>query len=580
VRVTSLSPLFKVLAHASRNFPLLWLTLGISVASIVVELIAMASLFPLAEVAIGREFVPQGVWVRVISLFPERSSVLMFLCLFLVLLFARVATGGLVLILQAKLGRLMIAHFSASAFEAFVKHLSFKDIQEKTIGHFMTLAGDEANRASQTVLASLRLVPTLLLAALYLGALFVHSLWVGAGVVAFLVCMGIGMVGAFRTSHQLGRRQQDESRSLNTFFVDALSGLRTVRGFNAEDYAASRYRQMIDRYVRTCFAVDLVSILGRILPALLLLVVALLGAAFFVDQETVTRNIGFAMAATAIILRFLPLVGQALDTLMRLVADLRAGEHIAHVVDTVDQAASAPAHATAAPRIARLEFDRVSFSYDDATPILQGFSAAFIAGRSYAIIGPSGSGKSTFVDLLLGFYSPCAGEILLNGVNIANFGASAIRARVGLVEQQARLLSDSVRNNLAFGRPAASQEIDQAVRIAQLEDVMAALPDGLDSSVAYQGSNLSGGQRQRISIARALVKETDVLVLDEGTNGLDAPTRDRILASLREIYRERILICLTHDKDVIAQVDEVVTLKGSEALPAPVHVPTTRTGRR
>ena len=203
----------------------------------------------------------------------------------------------------------MIAHFSANAFEAFVKHLSFREIQQKIIGHFMTLAGDEANRASQIVLAILRLVPTILLAALYLVALFVHSWWIGLAVVVFLGSMGIGMIGAFRRSHDLGARQQAESRTLNTFFVDALSGLRTVRGFNAESYAASRYRQMIQQYARTCFSVDSVNILGRALPALLLLAAGITLAWVWLDEGTLRTHLAFVMAATVIVLRFYPLVG-------------------------------------------------------------------------------------------------------------------------------------------------------------------------------------------------------------------------------------------------------------------------------
>lgn len=569
-RIVNISPVVKVTRHAFRNFPLLYVTVALSIVSAIAELAAMASLFPLAEMAAGRAISQQSTWAKVAGFFPGQTPVLFFLCFFLSLIFLRVGTAGMVALLHANLFRRMIAHFSANAFETFVKHLSFKDIQAKSIGHFITLAGDEANRASQIVSAIVRLTPTILLALLYFGALVAHSRWIGLVVFLFLALTAVSMIGAFRRSHDLGARQQAESRVLNTFFVDALSGLRTVKGFNAEDYAASRYRQMIRQYARTCFEVDAVNVLARTLPALFVLAAGIIAIVFWLDERILAERLAFAMAAAIIILRFLPLVGQGLETFMRLTADLRAGQNIADIVDIAENAASQEPRngSTDALTITRIEFDRVSFSYDDDTPILLDFSAAFEAGKTYAVVGPSGVGKSTVVDLLLGFYTPTSGKIRVNGTEVQTRDFRTLRSRIRIVEQQARLLSDTVRNNLAFGRLANASELASAVRAARLEDVLAALPEGYETPVSFQGSNFSGGQRQRINIARALVKLSDVLIVDESTAELDHDTRDRVVANLKEIYRGRILIFLTHDRDLISYVDEVVTLEKPKALQA------------
>jgi ABC-type multidrug transport system fused ATPase/permease subunit len=568
--MVNFSPVLTVSRHAFRTFPLLYAAVALSVVSVVAELAAMASLFPLAELAAGRSMREHSIWDKVAGFFSDHSPVLLFLCFFLILLFIRVGTAGVVALLQARLFRRMIAHFSASAFEAFVKHLSFREIQEKTIGHFITLAGDEANRASQIVFALTRLIPTILLVLLYFGALVFHSLWVGLAVLAFLLLAAVGLIGAFRLSHDLGARQQAESRALNTFFMDALGGLRTVRGFNAEEYAASRYRDMIRQYARTCFGVDAVNILGRTLPALILLLAGLLAIAFWFDERELAAHLSFAMAATIIVLRFLPLVGQGLDTFMKLTADLKAGQNIADVVKIAEKAALEKPSDQAREdlQIQSIEFDRVSFSYASDTPVLREFSAVFEAGKTYAVAGPSGVGKSTVIDLLLAFYPPDAGQIKVNGIQLNELETRRLRSRIGIVEQQARLLSDSIRNNLAFGRAVGEQELQGAVRAAQLEDLVAALPDGYESMVSFQGSNLSGGQRQRISIARALVKPVDVLILDESTAGLDSATRDRIVGTLKEIYRDRILIFLTHDKELVSRVDKVIALSKPEPASA------------
>lgn len=504
---------------------------------------------------------------------------------FFSLLSLRVATASVVSLLQANLYRRTIAYFPANAFETCVRALSFRDIQDKSIGHFITLAGDEANRASQIVSALVKLFPILLLALLYLGALLIQSKWIGMAVIFFLALTLLGMAGAFRRSHDLGVRQQEESRALNTFFIDALNGLRTVRAFNAEDYAASRYREMIRRYARTCFSVDAVNILGRTVPALLLLIGVITATVFLMNERALSENLAFAMAAAILILRFLPLVGQALDTFMRLTADIKAGKHIADVVDTAEAAVLAKPRLprTSLGPVKRIEFRRVTFSYDAGLPVLNEFSAVFEAGNTYAVVGPSGAGKSTVVDLLLGFRTALAGDIEVNGIDTRDIDPRALRSRVTLVEQQARLLTDSVRNNLTFGRRVDARELDAAVRVAELDAVITALPTGYETLVSYQGANFSGGQRQRLNIARALVGLADVLVLDESTAGLDAETRDRVVANLKELFRDKILIFLTHDRDLISEVDEVIALErqtNTDEQPVPNASTGTRDGYR
>jgi ABC-type multidrug transport system fused ATPase/permease subunit len=561
--VVTLTPVFIVTRHALRQFPLLYLAVVLSVVSVASELAAMATLFPLAEMAAGRSISRESVWAALPALFPKHSPTVVFLTFFSILLTVRVATVAVVALLNAKLHRELIAHFSANAFDSFVNRLSFREIQEHKIGHFITLAGDEANRASQIVAALARLLPTVLLALLYLVSLFIYSTGLGLALIGFMLVSGIALLGAFRRSHRLGSRQQSESRELNTFFIDALGGLRTVRGFNAEAYAVSRYRDMIGQYARTCFSVDAVNILGRALPAVLLLLIIVVAIALWLDQDFLNEHLAFGMAATILVLRFLPLVGQALETFLRLTADLRAGKHVADVVELAERAD--PRDQSGAreqiPPLRRIEFDQVSFSYSDETPVMKNFSAVLSAGKIYAIVGPSGAGKSTLIDLLFGFYAPTGGRILVNGTDMRHVDRHALRSRMAIVEQQARLLTDTIGNNLKFGRRVDRTDVLTAARLAHLDDVIATLPQGYETVVSYQGANFSGGQRQRIGIARALVKAADVLVLDESTAGLDSATRDRIFANLKNAYSDRILVLLTHDNDLISQVDEVIAME-------------------
>jgi ABC-type bacteriocin/lantibiotic exporter with double-glycine peptidase domain len=180
----------------------------------------------------------------------------------------------------------------------------------------------------------------------------------------------------------------------------------------------------------------------------------------------------------------------------------------------------------------------------------------------HAIIGPSGSGKSTLADLLLGMFAPDAGEILLDGLPIP---PEALRRRVVLVEQQPRIFSVSVRDNLSLGLAVSDADIEAVLEAVDLGDVIRALPAGIHTLMDYQGSNLSGGQRQRLSIARALLRQPQVLILDEATSALDPQTRDLVVARIRARLQHGVIVFITHDETIAELADVVLALSPCQA---------------
>jgi ABC-type bacteriocin/lantibiotic exporter with double-glycine peptidase domain len=245
---------------------------------------------------------------------------------------------------------------------------------------------------------------------------------------------------------------------------------------------------------------------------------------------------------------------------MKLLADLR----VAHDVVAVAQAPAAPAGG------GRLPFDEpireialldLSFSYGGAgRPVLDRLSYAFGAGCSYAVCGPSGSGKSTLVDLILGLVPSEGKAIRVNGIPLNDLDLHDFRKRVVLVEQQSRIFNDTVRNNIVFGLEAPADRLREALELSGFDQVLAQMPDGLDTMLDYQGSNLSGGQRQRLGIARALLRNPDVLVLDESTSALDGATRDIILSNILRHFSNGIVIVVTHDPFVMAKMQQTLIL--------------------
>ena len=194
--------------------------------------------------------------------------------------------------------------------------------------------------------------------------------------------------------------------------------------------------------------------------------------------------------------------------------------------------------------------------------MLDRISFDFYSGHTYAIVGSSGSGKSTLADIVLGLTTPDSGAVL---VNKNDMSLSVARARFMLVEQQPKIFSSSVKENLLMGLQATDAELYAVLETVNLDDMVRSLAQGLDTRLTYLGENFSGGQRQRLGIARALLRHPDVLILDEATSALDPQTRLQVVAKLRERMRDGIIIFITHDEEIAAMADEILKIDKGHA---------------
>jgi len=208
-----------------------------------------------------------------------------------------------------------------------------------------------------------------------------------------------------------------------------------------------------------------------------------------------------------------------------------------------------------------LRFEGVRFGYDPARPVLDGIDLDLPAGRTLALIGATGSGKSTLAALVPRLYDVQAGRVTIDGVDVRELEPGALRRSIATVSQDTFLFSASVRDNIAFARPDASDaEVEQAARRAQAHDFVSALPHGYDTVIGERGLTLSGGQRQRIAIARALVADPRILILDDATASVDATTEAKIRLGLREAMKGRTTIIIAHRLSTISLADELVVL--------------------
>jgi ABC-type multidrug transport system fused ATPase/permease subunit len=394
------------------------------------------------------------------------------------------------------------------------------------------------------------------------AVLFVYS-WKLA-----LVALAITPVVAFtayrysRVSQPVLRDVQQTLGDVATVAEESITGVHVVKSFAQEDKRAERFTAAADTvFTRTLAAnrqralyVPLLTFLPLIAQALVLLTAgrmvisgSLSLGAFF------TFNLLLAMLVMP--LRMLGMwIGQA----QRAIA---AGDRIFEILDEPEEVADAPDAETLRPGPGDVVFDDVSFGYDPERLVLDGIEVRIPAGRTVALIGRTGSGKTTLATLVPRFYDVSSGRVVVDGVDVRKLVRRSLRREIGVISQDPFLFSASIRDNIALGMPDAPHEaVEAAARAAQAHEFILELPHGYDTVVGERGITLSGGQRQRIAIARALLIDPRILILDDATASVDATTEAKIRTGLREVMRGRTTIIIAHRLSTIVLADEVVVL--------------------
>jgi ATP-binding cassette subfamily B protein len=232
------------------------------------------------------------------------------------------------------------------------------------------------------------------------------------------------------------------------------------------------------------------------------------------------------------------------------------------LLDEEPDVADAPNAPALDARAGSVAFREVAFAHDGRTAGLNGVSFDIPAGTTTAIVGPSGAGKSTILSLLFRFYDPVAGAVLIDGQDIKSVTQKSLREALGLVPQDVVLFNDTIRYNIAYGRPEATQaELEAAAARAQLLEFIERLPEGWDTKVGERGLKLSGGEKQRVGIARVVLKDPKILVLDEATSSLDSRTEQEVQAALENAARGRTTLVVAHRLSTIAGADQILVLK-------------------
>ena len=361
-----------------------------------------------------------------------------------------------------------------------------------------------------------------------------------------------------RAAHQMFEDLAD----FNVRVEDNLSGIRVVQAFANEEHEKRLFATNNQRFRQTKILSYKIMAwnlsLSYLLTRLVSLFVLLCGAWFvFHDELTNGEFIGFLLLS-AILFRPIDKINAVIETYPKGIAGFR---RFLEIMDTVIEVADAPDAIEVSALSGEICYRDVSFAYEGERLVLQNIDLTIRPGETIAFVGPSGAGKTTLCSLLPRFYDVIGGQILVDGIDIRAIKIAALRHQIGIVQQDVFLFHGSIRDNIAYGDLRASEaEIQDAVRRAHLEQVVAELPEGLDTIIGERGVKLSGGQKQRLAIARMFLKNPPILILDEATSALDTETELVIQKSLAELSQGRTTLIIAHRLATIKSADRIIVV--------------------
>lgn len=463
---------------------------------------------------------------------------------------------------------------SRNAVMARVLALSFPLLGQFSRGDLLARLSNDVDRISNIVVfARLMLVSHVLTLLFYIFMLF----WIDVQL-ALLALMTLPLFILHQRLFSERKRKAAEgflrtNGELLAFEEQSLANLRGISGNTAEQQVTARHDAVFDKAGRWLVKERGLDVSFTISFTLLIYLVGLLVVLFGVQG---IRDGDIAVGLLVSFLLYLgyltvPVRGLA-EILFQYLGNVPAAERILAVLDatgSVEHDASAPDLQLSAGRIS---FEQVNFAYPDGPSILRGADVVIEGGETVALVGPSGSGKSTFATLLLRFYDPQQGRILVDGQDLRAVNLASVRHNMAVVWQEGFVVNDTVRANLLLARPEATEaQLQTACRRSHAWEFITALPQGLDTPLGAGGMELSGGQKQRLAIAQAFLRDTPILILDEASSALDSHAEQAVVQALNELRARRTTLLIAHRYSSIRSADRVIYFEGDGSLTMGKH---------
>jgi len=390
--------------------------------------------------------------------------------------------------------------------------------------------------------------------------------------IVLLPLVAVPMVSVGKVLCKLSRKSQEKMADINSLLVETFMGVRIVRAFCMEDKEIARFKgQNQDYYKIAMKSIKRMLLLGIITE--LAGVAAALLIIFYGGRQVIEGRLSFGlfalfMAALLSLIRPFKKLSQVNSIIQQAIAAVKRIYEVLDVQPLIKEAANAK---ILPPIKESIVFRNVSFGYADRL-ILDNINLEVALGSNLAIVGPSGVGKTTLVDLIPRFYDPLKGEILIDGQDINYVTLQSLRHQIGIVTQETILFNDTVRANIGYGKPDATDaQIKQAAREAYADDLILHLPLGYDTVIGDRGMKLSGGEKQRIAIARALLKNPPILILDEATSQLDTESERLVQQALERLIQGRTVFVIAHRLSTVKSVSQIAVLDKGRIVERGTH---------
>lgn len=378
---------------------------------------------------------------------------------------------------------------------------------------------------------------------------------------------------AFNTLRPIFRERGKITAEVTGRLTETLGGIRVVKGYHAEEreervFAAGAQR-ILNNVMQSLTGVALLSLSATVLLGIVGALVMYMGGRQILDG---TLTLGGFVTFTAFMAFLVAPVFQVVGIGTQLTEAVAGLERTREILDEQAEDRDPRRTETLPPVRGEVRFDQVEFHYEEGKPVLRGVSFEAAPGTVTALVGSSGSGKSTTIGLIAAFHKPCAGRVLVDGVDLSAVRLDSYRTQIGVVLQETFLFDGTIRENVAFAKPEASEEqILEACRIARVDEFVERFPDGYETVVGERGVRLSGGQKQRVSIARAILADPRILILDEATSSLDSETEAMIQEGLAYLMRGRTTFVIAHRLSTIRRSDQILVMEGGEIVERGTH---------
>jgi ATP-binding cassette subfamily B protein len=459
-----------------------------------------------------------------------------------------------------------------ATFFSHLQRLSFDTLDRRRLGDLLARLGGDMQAIESFVLGGLgQAISAIARICFFSAALFLLD-WQLA-LYALLLAPPFYLVARrfARLARHASREKRRRSGALSAVAEESIANAALVQSVNGAEHERRRLLREGEGVVDAELAASRISGVFSGMVALVEVagLLALIGFGTWAIQEE-RLTIGGLLAFLAYLAQLLRPISDLSHLAASLLAASAGAERVLELLDRRPLVRERPSARVLGLVLGAVDLDHVNFTYPDASePVLRDFSLRVAPGETVAVTGPSGAGKSTLARLLVRFADPQDGSVRLDGRDLRELSLDSLRDNVTVLLQETMLFDASARENIAFSRPSASTaQIEAAARAAGAHDFIAGLPEGYETRLGQRGRSLSGGQRRRVEIARTLLRDTPVVVLDEPTTGLDAETAGRLIEPLRALIRDRTAILITHDERLLGLADRVVALDPGAVAPA------------